>query len=160
MWKIYLHIKLPGVTEWKTKISPHNPFEANGYLVISKSHVIHSLHSSSSSWVSMGGGGICMCSESKCVYSVRICLLLVSMCVWYVGKQVWTFQRYCWRFSARRVQEKRAEGCKMMLREQEKPALQQSLSHFPVSLSSDSGIAGMHLCGLAEATKPGKQVHL
>lgn len=158
MWKIYLHIKLPGVTELKTKISPHNPFEANGYLVDSKSHVIHSLHSSSSSWVSIGGGGsfACALKASVCVLYVYACCL----CAWYVGKQVWTFQHYCWRFSARRVQEKRAEGCKMMFREQEKPALQQSLPHFPVSLSSDSGIAGMHLCGLAEARKPGKQVHL
>lgn len=34
------------------------------------------------------------------------------------------------------------------------------LSQFSVFTSSDAGMAGMHLCGLAEATKPGRQVHL
>lgn len=47
-------------------------------------------------------------------------------------------------------------GCKAISEgEREK-----SLSQFSVFSSSDTGIAGMHLCGLAEATKPGKQVHL
>lgn len=47
-------------------------------------------------------------------------------------------------------------GCKAISEEEQ----EKSLSQFSVFSSSDSGIAGMHLCGLAEATKPGKQVHL
>lgn len=79
-----------------------------------------------------------------CVFYMYMCQYV---CVWYVGKRDWTFQHYCWRFRV-----------KPWGKWAEKPALQHT--QFPASLSLDSGIAGMHLCGLAEATKPGKQVHL
>lgn len=75
-------------------------------------------------------------------------------------KHIWTFEGYCRRFSVgpRKEESRAVEGD--ALREREEPALRRSSSQFPVFPSSDSGIAGMHLCGLAEATKPGKQVHL
>lgn len=93
---------------------------------------------------------VCLCSH------VCSCLCW-HVCVQDVGIKIWTFQCYCLRFSAR-PSGKRAEG--LSLREQENSVIQQSLSQFPAFLSPDSGMAGMHLCGLAEATKPGKQVHL
>lgn len=143
---IYLYIKLPGLLN--QKISPQNPFKANGYLVNTNSHVIHSLH--------------CIPGPLECVWGIFVC---VSVCVYYmyVGKWVWTFQRYGWRFSARPLGT-RAEGvCKVIFEGAggaSAPTV--TFSQFPVSLSlsPDAGIVGMHLCGWAEATKPGKQVHL
>lgn len=88
------------------------------------------------------------CAECECV---RVCV-----CMWSVGKRVWTSKRYCWRFSARPL-GKRAEGCKEIFEGAEKAS---RLVQFPFSTIPDSGISGMHLCGSAEATKPGRQVHL
>lgn len=92
---------------WIKKISPQNPFKANGYLVNTKSHVIHSLHNSWSSSMCMGGIWMCL------VLNASVCAFRCLCPYVCVGKRVWTSQRYCWRFSAR-PWEKRAEGCKVI----------------------------------------------
>lgn len=95
MWKIYLHIKLPGGLLNKQKSVHKIPLRQMDIWWILNPIVIHSLHISWSSWVCIRG--------SECV---RVCLFLCAclclcVCVCYVGKRVWTSQRYCWRFSAR-----------------------------------------------------------
>lgn len=89
MWKIYLHIKLPGGLLNKQKSVHKIPLRQMDIWWILNPIVIHSLHISWSSWVCIRG--------SECV---RVCLFLCAclclcVCVCYVGKRVWTSQRYC-----------------------------------------------------------------
>lgn len=83
MWKIYLLSNCLGLLNKKKKqISPQNPFKANGYLVNTKSHVIHSLHNSWSTWsvyeghlnVRWMGVCVCVCAFCTCV-SASVCAL-------------------------------------------------------------------------------------
>lgn len=99
MWKVYLHVKLPGVKKKKKKISPQNPFKANGYLVNIKIPC-NTFTAQFLVLLNVYVGSINV--------NASVCALVCTCSC--EGKQVWTFQRCRLRFSAGALGEKRAEG--------------------------------------------------